>query len=146
MSADGRKMERTGQITAFAAGAEGDVAGLLREVGEQVDRLTAALRGLSGREVEADAADGGIRVRVSGSGRLLAVTVGARAMRDLDHEELGRAVVEAIRRAREAAGAELAEAVAEATGTRPPDLADPDGPVVPADPLAPAVDALLRGA
>ncbi|MBG0815342.1 YbaB/EbfC family nucleoid-associated protein [Planomonospora sp. ID82291] len=139
-------MERTGQIAAFAAGRGDDVAGLLREVGEQVDRLTGALRELSGREVEAEAAGGGIRVRVSGAGRLLAVTVGARAMRDLDHEELGRAVVEAIGRAREAAGAELAEALAETTGTRPPDPADPDGVRVPADPLAPALDALLRGA
>jgi DNA-binding protein YbaB len=139
-------MERTGQITAFTAGADGDVAGLLREVGEQVDRLTAALRDLSGREVEAGTADGGIRARVSGAGRLLAVTVGARAMRDLDHEELGRAVVEVIRQAREAAGTELAEAVAEAAGARPPGPAEPGGTGVPADPLAPAVDALLRGA
>ncbi|WP_326819968.1 YbaB/EbfC family nucleoid-associated protein [Streptosporangium sp. NBC_01756] len=121
---------------AFNAGREGDLHGMIREVGSLVDAFAEALGELDGQKVTGADGTGRVVATVSGSGRLLHVRIDPRAMRDLDHVALGRAVQEAVGAARGA----MAESLSEAMGA----LGGLSQPGSDHDPLAPYFDAILR--
>ncbi|MFC5815489.1 YbaB/EbfC family nucleoid-associated protein [Nonomuraea harbinensis] len=119
-----------GEIDAFAAGREGDLAALLREMDGWTARVTGMLEELARERLEGADASGVVRARVSGTGRLLGLDIDARGLRDLDHERLAEAVKEAVGAARTAMGDRLAELTGD--------------PASAADPLAPHVERVMR--
>ncbi|HEX4812434.1 MAG TPA: YbaB/EbfC family nucleoid-associated protein [Nonomuraea sp.] len=125
------------EINAFAEGREGDVAGLLREVNAWTGALTSALEELAGERLEGTDAAGVVRARVSGTGRLLGLSIDARGLRGLDHVQLAQAVKEAVGAARVAMGDRLTELT---TGLGGPGGLTQDG----GDPLAPHIERVLR--
>ncbi|GAB3152162.1 YbaB/EbfC family nucleoid-associated protein [Microbispora hainanensis] len=130
---------------AFDEGREGDVAGLVREVQGRVGALADLLRTLSEEVVEGADATGAVTARVTGAGRLLGLSIGPRAMRDLDHVAMSAAIQDAIGAARGATGDRLATAMRDFTGDSTADFtADFGDAPPPGDPLAPYVQALLR--
>ena len=110
---------------AFNAGKEGDLLGLVGEVEGLVDAFAAKMRELDGERLTGHDESGHVTATVSGSGRLLGVDIGAKAMRDLDHLALARAVQDAIATARAAMAEGLEEAVKELTGGLPQQGEDP---------------------
>ncbi|MEU0566630.1 YbaB/EbfC family nucleoid-associated protein [Nonomuraea sp. NPDC005983] len=124
-------------IDAFNAGGAGDVPGLIREIEGWVDAFAGAMRELDEQEVTGADDTGLVVATVSGSGRLLHVAIGPKAMRDLDHVAIGQAVQQAIGAARVAMAEGLTQMVDTlATGRPRPDPGH--------DPLAPYFDAILR--
>ncbi|MFI7616273.1 YbaB/EbfC family nucleoid-associated protein [Nonomuraea terrae] len=122
------------EVSAFAEGREGDVAGLLRHVNDWAGVLNERLTTLAREHLDGRDRTGAVRARVSGAGRLVGLTIDPRGLRHLDNVQLAQAVMEAIAAARSAMGDRLTELTADLAG---PDL--PDG-----DPLAPHVERLLR--
>ncbi|GLW05018.1 hypothetical protein Misp01_01480 [Microtetraspora sp. NBRC 13810] len=123
---------------AFNEGREGDAEGLLREADAWMGAYTETLRELSTEEFTGSDASGRVTARVTGAGRLLGVAIDPRAMRDLDHTAVAAAAVEAVGAARAAMGERLAEAMEE--------MIDPRSRVDAGhDPLAPYIEAMLRG-
>ncbi|MEU8108964.1 YbaB/EbfC family nucleoid-associated protein [Nonomuraea muscovyensis] len=112
---------------------------LFREVGRLADAFADEMREAEERRVPGADGAGRVVATVSGSARLLHVRVDARAMRDLDHVELGQAVLDAVRAAREAAAQGMTEAVGRLNGGRP--QPGPDD-----NPLGRYLDAMLREA
>ncbi|MGW2145911.1 YbaB/EbfC family nucleoid-associated protein [Nonomuraea bangladeshensis] len=123
------------QIDAFAEGREGDVPGLLREVNAWSARIAGALDELSGERMEGTDASGGVRARVSGTGRLLGLHLDAKKLRELDHVRLAEAVREAVAAAQGSLGERLEELTAALSG---PYGGGPD------DPLAAHVERVMR--
>ncbi|QYC38709.1 hypothetical protein Nocox_05410 [Nonomuraea coxensis DSM 45129] len=123
------------QIDAFAAGREGDVPGLLREMNAWSAGVAGALDELSRERLEGTDASGAVRVRVSGTGRLLGMRLDPKGLRELDHERLAAAVMEAVAAAHGALGDRLEDLTAGLSG-RPAGGAD--------DPLAAHVERVMR--
>ncbi|WP_162794999.1 YbaB/EbfC family nucleoid-associated protein [Nonomuraea lactucae] len=123
---------------AFGAGREGDLSGLLREVNGWVGSLAEALGELKEETVEGADPTGAVRAGVSGTGRLRALSIDPRGLRDLDHVELAEAVQAAIVAAHLAMGERLTELVRGLPGG--PDDAGDGG-----DPLDSFVRHVLRG-
>ncbi|MFB4292808.1 YbaB/EbfC family nucleoid-associated protein [Nonomuraea sp. ATR24] len=110
------------------------VSGLIRQVEGLVDAFAGALRELEQRQLTGTDDTGRVTATVTGAGRLTRVAIDPRAMRDLDHAELGQAVLQAVSAARGAMTEGLDELTRALPG--PP----PDGQ----DPLAQYFDAVLR--
>jgi DNA-binding protein YbaB len=120
------------EIDAFAAGREGDLGRLLRELDAWNERLARTLGELGAERVDGTDANGVVRARVTGTGRLAGLHIDPRGLRGLDHAGLAAAVMEAVAAARAALGERLTEL------TGPP----PDGD--PGDPLAGHVERVIR--
>lgn len=119
------------EIDAFAAGREGDLAGLLREVDAWSARIARTLDELAAERLDGADAVGAVRARVSGTGRLLALDIDGRRLRGLDHEQLAEAVKEAVGAARAALNDRLTELA-------------PGPPAGDADPLGTHVRRVMR--
>ncbi|GAA2356586.1 YbaB/EbfC family nucleoid-associated protein [Nonomuraea africana] len=104
------------QVNSFHDGREGDLGGLLREVGEWTGALAGALRDLAEERLSGSDSAEVVRAEVSGEGRLLGLSIDPRGLRDLDHVQLSEAVQEAIVVARIAMGGRLTEVMAELAG------------------------------
>ncbi|MGI5283946.1 YbaB/EbfC family nucleoid-associated protein [Nonomuraea polychroma] len=126
------------EIDAFAEGREGDLSGLLREVNDWTNTLNGKMNDLARERMEGADADGVVRARVSGAGRLLGLTIDSRGLRELDHVQLAEAVKEAIGAAHAAMGDRLTELMADLPGA---DALAQAGD----DPLAPHIARVLRG-
>jgi DNA-binding protein YbaB len=124
-------------VNTFHGGGEGDVAGLLREVDGWVATLTATLRDAEEQRAEGADPSGRVVAKVSGSGRLLGLTIDPRAMRDLDHVAMAEAATQAIDAARVASADHLAEALGELEGA-------PLSAEAGRDPLEPYIRTLLQ--
>ncbi|MFI6909412.1 YbaB/EbfC family nucleoid-associated protein [Nonomuraea sp. NPDC050394] len=120
---------------AFQEGRDGDLAGLIRDFEGWVDAFAGALRELAEERLTGVDDTGLVAATVSGTGRLLRVTIDPRAMRDLGHSDLGPAVLQAILAARAAMGEGLEKAMTALSGGRPP---------AGQDVLQPYFDAVLR--
>lgn len=122
-------------FSAFASGAEGDVAGLVRRVQAWAGTLDERLASLARERLDGTDRTGTVRARISGDGRLTGLAIDPRGLRGLDHVQLAQAVMEAIGAAHSIMGDRLDELTA--------DLSGPDA-VPAADPLARHIDRLLR--
>lgn len=120
----------------FNASGGSDLRGMIREAEDLVGVFAGALRELDEQKLTGADATGRVVATVSGSGRLLHVRIDPRAMRDLDHVAVGRAIREAVGAAREAMAECLSEAMGALGGLSQP---GPDH-----DPLGPYFDAILR--
>jgi DNA-binding protein YbaB len=118
------------------AGGDGDVGRLIREMDGWINAFAGAMRELDEQRLTGADGSGLVVATVSGSGRLLRVAIDPRAMRDLDHAEIGQAVQQAIGTARAAMAEGLTQTMDKLSGGRP-DLGQ--------DPLAPYFDAVLKG-
>ncbi|MDF2711913.1 MAG: hypothetical protein K0R62_7565 [Nonomuraea muscovyensis] len=125
-------------VDAFGTGREGDLSGLLAEAGRWAGSLAGALGELEEQRLAGADPSGAVRAEVSGTGRLRALTIDPRGLRDLDHDQLAQAVQEAIVAAHQAMGDRLTEVVEELAG---PAAAAGGGE----DPLEAHVRDLLRG-
>ncbi|HEY0539512.1 MAG TPA: YbaB/EbfC family nucleoid-associated protein [Actinoallomurus sp.] len=108
------------QILALSGGKAHDLADQMNEAQETLRKIGAAMHGLQQQSVRGESPDGLVSAEVTGMSRLVAVHVSARAMRDLDHVEIGKAAVEAIGAARAAAATQLMAAFQDVTGEVPP--------------------------
>ncbi|MFE0156753.1 YbaB/EbfC family nucleoid-associated protein [Nonomuraea sp. NPDC059007] len=120
---------------AFNQGRDGDLDGLVRDFQGWVHAFAGALSELADRRLTGVDDTGRVAATISGTGRLLQVTIDPRAIRDLDHAALGQAVFQAILAARERMGEGLDETIAALSGGR--STAEPDV-------LQPYFDAVLR--
>ncbi|MEV4892478.1 YbaB/EbfC family nucleoid-associated protein [Nonomuraea sp. NPDC055795] len=120
---------------AFQQGRDGDLAGLIRDFEGWVDAFAGALRELAEQRLTGVDDTGRVEATISGTGRLLRVTIDPRAIRDLGHAELGPAVLQAILAARAAMGEGLEKTMTALSGGRPP---------AEQDVLRPYFDAVLR--
>ncbi|GGO83002.1 YbaB/EbfC family nucleoid-associated protein [Nonomuraea cavernae] len=122
------------ELDIFGAGGEGNLSGLLREVGSLLDSLTGALDEMSEARLEGTDSTGAVRAEVSGVGRLLGLSIDPRGLRDLDHVQLAEAVGEAIAAAHVAMGERMTEVT---EGLAAPTTGD--------DPLDSYIQQVLRG-
>ncbi|WP_188191138.1 YbaB/EbfC family nucleoid-associated protein [Nonomuraea sp. SYSU D8015] len=125
------------EIKAFAEGREGDVTGLLREINEWTGALNRTMDDLARERLEGADERGIVRAKISGTGRLLGLTIDSRGLNDLDHVQLAAAVMEAVGAARAAMGDRLTELMS--------DLVGPEWSAQPGeDPLASHIQRVLR--
>lgn len=108
------------QIIALSGGKAHDLAEQISEVQDNLRKVGAAMRDLQERSTRGESKDGLVSAEVTGMSKLVAVYVSARAMRDLDHVEIGKAALEAIGAARVAASTQLMAAFQDVTGETPP--------------------------
>jgi DNA-binding protein YbaB len=109
------------QIIALSGGRAHDLAQQMSEVQDKLRKIGAAMRDLQERSVRGESPDGLVSAEVTGMSKLVAVHVSARAMRDLDNVEIGKAALEAIGAARVAASKQLMDAFQDVTGEVPPE-------------------------
>ncbi|WP_431893973.1 YbaB/EbfC family nucleoid-associated protein [Nonomuraea sp. bgisy101] len=121
---------------AFAQGRVGDLDGLMRELNGWVGSLTAAMGDLAEQRLEGTDPTQTVRAAVTGTGRLLTLSIDTQKLRGLDHVELAEAVQEAIGAARLAIGERVAELMRDVAGAQT--SADDS------DPLAPYIQNVLR--
>ncbi|MFE3455698.1 YbaB/EbfC family nucleoid-associated protein [Nonomuraea sp. NPDC059194] len=101
---------------AFDQGRIGDLDGLIRELDGWNRTLNQALTGLAENTLEGSDPTGTVHAQVSGTGRLLALTLDPRKHRDLDHLALAQAVQQAILAAKLAIGDHLNDLVDDLAG------------------------------
>ncbi|SDI30306.1 Conserved DNA-binding protein YbaB [Sinosporangium album] len=116
----------------------GDIGKLVGDIHNWVDAMATTLRELEEQTLTGYDESGRVTAKVSGSGRLLKVTVAPQAMRDLDHVEVAEAVRQAIEAARIAMAEELTTAMNALTHGMP--QPDPNH-----DPFAAYFNDILRG-
>jgi DNA-binding protein YbaB len=118
-------------VMAMSDGRARDIADQVDAMNEQMRRLQSRIAELSAAEVTGTSTQGTVTATVTGMGRLRTVAISPYAMRDLNNVQLGTAACEAIQDARLNAAKALQEALAESTGSQPPEDLAPVG-----DPIA----------
>ncbi|RJL30032.1 YbaB/EbfC family nucleoid-associated protein [Bailinhaonella thermotolerans] len=103
-------------------GIDGDMARLIDDVQHRIAELSQAMGEIQERDVTVTSDDGRFEATVAGDGTLRSVRIGPKAMRELDHEAMGPALVAVINKARASAGDLFDELLAEATGEPLPEL------------------------
>lgn len=112
-------------VESFAEGRPDEVTGLLREADGWARTLAGAMGELEEERLTGTDPAGVVRVEVSGTGRLRALSIDPRRLRDLDHLQLAQAVQEAIVAAHHTMGERLEEVVEGLTGPGRASAADP---------------------
>ncbi|WP_433251326.1 YbaB/EbfC family nucleoid-associated protein [Streptosporangium sp. CA-135522] len=114
----------------------GDAGRLAGEIEGWVDTLATTIRELNDQELTGADGSGRVLATVTGSGRVLRVSIAPRAMRELDNVAIAAAIMEAVGAAREAMGESLTKAMETLNGgPGQADLGD--------DPLAAYFEAVL---
>ncbi len=119
-------------ILAASVGHAQDVAESAAEAAQKLDAVNNVLRDLRTTEFTGEGGDGLVIVSVNGMCEVQSVYVSPTAMRELNHEALGTAVVDALGRARATALEQVTQKMQETTGERPvpvEELKLPDNPL-----------------
>lgn len=106
-------------ILAASAGQAQDVAEGAAESAQKIDAVNDLLRDLNATEFTGEGGGGSVTVNVNGMCEVRSVYVSPTAMRELSHETLGVAVVDALENARARALEQARRRMQETTGEKP---------------------------
>jgi DNA-binding protein YbaB len=106
-------------ILAGSAGQAQDIAESAAEGAQKLETVNNLLRELTATEFTGEGGGGLVTAGVNGMCEIQSVYVSPTAMRELSHETLGTAVVQAVEKARATALEQVAQRMQETTGEKP---------------------------